>query len=507
MVGPNYEPATAPTAEKWLETGNPKIKSDSAENAQWWKLFNDPVLDKLVGIAYSQNLPLRVAGLRVLEARALRGIAVGDFFPQMQEVTASYERTEVSGAIAGSPPKRRFSTFALGGDVSWEVDVWGKFRRGIEAADASLYSSVLNYDDVLVTLVADVATTYVDLRAYDERLALARGNVALQQQSLDIADNRFRAGGTSELDVQQAKSLLAQTQAMIPSLQIGRRQAENRLCILLGIPPRLLSDILGEMGNIPAAPTSVAIGIPAELLRRRPDVRRAERDAAAECARIGIAKADLYPAFSISGSFGLEAEHFSYLSAGHAFSGAVGPAVRWDVFNYGRIKNNVRAQDARFEQALTSYKNTVLRAGQEVEDSIASYLGSQDQTRYLTDSVTASKRSVDLALIQYQAGGADYTRVLNSETSLVQQQDNLVVSHSNIVLSLVSLHKALGGGWQLRQGREFVPEETLQRMRARTDWGDVTVPDYSKRSDMLFFPRPDTDKDPNTPDKPAVPDK
>ncbi|MEW6356720.1 MAG: efflux transporter outer membrane subunit [Planctomycetota bacterium] len=512
-VGPNYTPPDAPTAENWIEAGAPNIKREAADHAEWWTVFSDPILDRLVRTAYSQNLSLRTAGLRVLEARAFRGVAVGDFFPQVQEGVGSYTRAETSGALANSPRRRRSSDFAFGGNVSWELDFWGRFRRGIEAADASLYASVLNYDDVLVTLVADVASAYVNIRAYDERLALARSNVTLQRQSFNIADARFRAGGTTELDVEQAKSLLADTQAMIPELEIGRRQAANQLCILLGTPPRQLDDLLGEAKPIPTAPPSVAIGIPAELLRRRPDIRRAERNAATECARIGVTKADLYPTFSLAGSFGWEAQHFSWLFDGHAFNGSVGPSVRWDLFNYGRIKNNIRLQDARFEEAMTTYQNTVLQAGQEVEDAIVAYLRSQEQANFLTESVTAARKSVDLAMIQYQAGGADYTRVLNTQTALVQGQDDLVVSHGNIALSLVSLHRALGGGWQIRYGKEFVPAETLKRMRARTDWGNLIDPNYGAKSDMLLFKRPDTDKDPvppgqlEKPDQPGAADK
>ena len=501
MVGPDYETPKAPTAEGWVEGKNPQLKTETEEKAEWWKVFNDPVLDKLVGMAYSQNLTLRTAGLRVLEARAQRGVKVGEFFPQVQQATGEYQRINLSRKTAGGSPNPFSNNWAYGADASWELDVWGQFRRGIESADASLYSWVFNYDDALVTLVSDVATAYVNIRAFDERLALARENVTVQQRSLDIAQARFQAGGTTELDVQQAKSLLASTQSYIPVFEIGRRQAENQLCILLGTPPRQLSDLLGEAKPIPSAPPSVAVGIPAALIRRRPDVRRAEQDAAAQCAQIGVAKADLYPAFSISGAFGWQASSFGGMFNEKAFAGNVGPSFQWNLFNYGQIKNKVRAQDALFQQKITIYQNTVLQAGQEVEDSIVSYLNRQEQARYLADSVAASKRSVELSLIQYQTGGADYTRVLQSETFLVQQQDALVVSHRDVALGLIALNKALGGGWQMREGKEFVDEETMKRMRERTNWGDVTGPDYSKKSDMLIFPRPDTDKEPKAPAK------
>lgn len=494
MVGPNYTPPKAPTADTWIESKSPQLKTDAAVQAEWWKVFNDPVLDKLVQMAYSGNLTLRTAGLRVLQARALRGVAVGQFFPQLQEATGGYNRLAVSAQTATPARNRFFNNWQFGGEAAWELDMWGRFRRGIEAADANLYSSVFSYDDALVTLVAEVATAYINIRAFDERLALARENVALQQRSLEIAEARFQAGGTTELDVQQAKSLLASTQALIPTLEIGRRQAENLLCILLGLPPRKLDELLAGPKPIPSAPATVAIGIPAELLRRRPDVRRAEREAAALCAQIGVAAADLYPAFYISGSFGWQADTFGGMFDRRAFRGNIGPSFQWHLFNYGRIKNAVRAHDAAFQAAIAAYQNTVLQAQQEVENAIVSFLRSQEQVKALTDSVSASKRSVELSLIQYQAGGADYTRVLNSETFLVQQQDALVVAHSNVALSLVALNRALGGGWQIRQGQEFVPPEVIQEMRARTDWGDITSPDYQKKHDMFFFPRPDVDK-------------
>ena len=504
MVGPNYEPAKAPTAEGWVEGKNAQLDTKTEEKAEWWKVFNDPVLDKLVEMAYAQNLSLRTAGLRVLQARALRAVAVGEFFPQMQQAVGHYQREAVSSKVAAPSPIRFFNDWQFGGQAAWELDVWGKFRRGIESADASLYASVLTYDDALVTLVADVAATYVNIRTFDERLALARENVDVQQRSLDIAQARFQAGGTTELDVQQAKSLMGSTQAAIPVFEIGRRQAENQLCILLGVPTQQLAGQLGPPKPIPGAPPSVTVGIPADLIRRRPDVRAAEQNAISQCALIGVTKAQLYPAFSITGAFGWEAESFGGMFNSKAFMGNIGPSYQWNLFNYGQITNNVRAQDAVFEQAITAYENTVLQAGQEVEDSIVSYLNSQEQARYLTDSVAASKRSVELSLVQYQTGGADYTRVLNSETFLVQQQDALVVSHGNVALGLVSLNRSLGGGWQIRQGNEFVDEETVRKMRARTNWGNITSPDYSKKSDMLVFPRPKMDENTQVPKDPTT---
>jgi NodT family efflux transporter outer membrane factor (OMF) lipoprotein len=484
VVGPDFDTPEPPQSDAWVEADDPKVRSDTEDYSTWWTVLNDPVLNQLVDLAYDDNLSLRIAGLRILEARALLGIAVGEQYPQVQDATGGYNRDKIAkNAPNAASIDRNYDNLSVGLDASWEVDFWGRFRRGIESADASLGATIAEYDDFLVTLTAEVATTYVLIREFEERLALARENVSVQQRTLEIADIRFRAGAVTELDVAQAQALLTDTQALVPFLETLLRQAQNALSVLLGRPPSELREILGDPGTIPQAPAQVAVGIPAELLRRRPDIRNAELEAAAQSARIGIAKADLYPRFTLAGFVGFNTSDaggrqsndasLSDIVDSDSFTGFIGPSFRWPILNYGRLTNNVRVQDARFQELAVAYQNTVLRAYQEVEDSLVAFLRAQDQTRFLTDSVTASQRSVELSLIQYREGIADYVRVLDAQRFLVNQQDRQAESRGTIARSLIGTFKALGGGWETRDPNASVPLEVQDEMQARTNWGDV----------------------------------
>jgi NodT family efflux transporter outer membrane factor (OMF) lipoprotein len=477
MVGPDYATPEAPLDGAWLGAAGEQTRTEEVQRL-WWTVFDDPALDRLVTMAYEQNLDLQAAGLRVLEARARRGIAVGEFFPQSQAVSGGVAAVNTSSRVANPAPNADFQSSFVGFDVFWEVDVWGRFRRGIEAADASLYATVMNYDDVLVTLVSEVASTYVTIRSLDKRIEFALSNVKIQLRTLDIVDVRFRHGEATDLDVQQARSNLTSTQSLVPRLQSERQQAVFGLCLLLGMKPTDLDPMLGPTADVPRPPRAVAIGVPAELLRRRPDIRRAEREAAAQSARIGIAASQLYPHFAISGSIGYEAENVGDLFSGESFFGAFGPSFTWNILNYGRIQNDIRVQDARFEQLIAQYQNTVLRAAAEVESASAAFVLSQQEESFLAQSVDAAGRAVDLALIQYRNGDVDFIRVLDTQTVLANQQDLLVTRQRDVALSLVTLHRALGGGWELHSGREFVNEAVLSRMRQRTDWGNLISPDY-----------------------------
>jgi NodT family efflux transporter outer membrane factor (OMF) lipoprotein len=484
VVGPDFDTPEPPQSDALVEADDPKVRSDTEDYSTWWTVLNDPVLNQLVDLAYDDNLSLRIAGLRILEARALLGIAVGEQYPQVQDATGGYNRDKIAkNAPNAASIDRNYDNLSVGLDASWEVDFWGRFRRGIESADASLGATIAEYDDFLVTLTAEVATTYVLIREFEERLALARENVSVQQRTLEIADIRFRAGAVTELDVAQAQALLTDTQALVPFLETLLRQAQNALSVLLGRPPSELREILGDPGTIPQAPAQVAVGIPAELLRRRPDIRNAELEAAAQSARIGIAKADLYPRFTLAGFVGFNTSDaggrqsndasLSDIVDSDSFTGFIGPSFRWPILNYGRLTNNVRVQDARFQELAVAYQNTVLRAYQEVEDSLVAFLRAQDQTRFLTDSVTASQRSVELSLIQYREGIADYVRVLDAQRFLVNQQDRQAESRGTIARSLIGTFKALGGGWETRDPNASVPLEVQDEMQARTNWGDV----------------------------------
>jgi len=458
-VGPNYCPPGAPVAQTWIDAADKRVRTDSDDLSQWWRVFNDPVLDGLIGDAYRQNLTLREAGFRVLAARAQLGIAIGNLFPQSQSAYGSYSRTTIStetannivslGQALGVPAQRNFSQWDYGFALGWELDFWGRFRRAIESNEASLGASIADYDDVLVTLLGDVANNYVLYRTLEQQIAYANYNVDLQRQTLTIVEARFRAGTTGQLDVHQSRSTLAQTEAAIPELEISLRQAANRLCILLGMPPQDLQARLGA-APIPTAPTDVAVGIPADLLRRRPDVRRAERTAAAQSAQIGIAEADFYPAISIVGTIGYSAQEFPNLFRQAAFDGTIGPSFNWKILNYGRILNNVREQQARFQELVTAYQQTVLNANREAEDGLVTFLRAQTRTQFQSESVDRAQKAVTLGLVQYQAGTVDFTRITQLEQNLVLQQNTLAQARGEIAQGLIQIYRALGGGWEFR---------------------------------------------------------
>ncbi len=490
-VGPDYVRPPGPVAEQWIDIEDPRIKAEPAELIDWWTVYNDPVLTFLVEAAYKQNLTLQIAGLRILEARAQLGIAVGRQYPQVQQATGSLTRVELSDN-APNVVQTSFTDVRMGFDTAWEIDFWGRFRRGVEAGNADLGASIANYDDVLVSLIAEVAATYVQIRTFEERLRLARANVKIQEESLRIATVRFRHGAVTKLDVQEATGNLRNTEALIPELETGLRQAKNTLSILLGMPPHDLQDVLGGPRPIPTAPADVAVGVPAELLRRRPDIRRAERDAAAQSALIGIAKADLYPRFTLAGFVGLQSSDtgmatLADLFTGDSFTGFVGPALSWPLLNYGRLKNNVRVQDARFQQLVINYQNTVLKAAEEVENAVVAFLRAQEQARFLSAAVQATKGAVDLSLIQYRGGAIPFDRVLISEERLVAQQDRLAEAKGAISVNLIAMYKGLGGGWQIRRGQDFVPGEIQEVMRTRTNWGGLLAPEAvsPKRTGIL----------------------
>jgi NodT family efflux transporter outer membrane factor (OMF) lipoprotein len=410
----------------------------------------------LVTTAATENLTLKTAGYRILEARAERGVAGGNLFAQQQQMSGSYSRN----ALGNGYPFNMFDmghyydNYSVGFNAAWELDFWGRFRRAVEAADANLDAQCASYNNVLVLLQAEVAANYIQMRAYEERLQLARKNVDLQKETLRIIGLREKAGMVTDLDVQQSRYILGQTESMIPVLDVGRRRALNRLCILMAKPPQQLEQIANLAGVIPVPPQEVIVGIPAELLRRRPDVQQAERMAALQSARIGITEAEFYPHIGITGTIGVQSQNFSKLFDSNSLIGQIGPGFNWNILNYGRIKNNVRAQDARFQQAILTYRDTVLRANEEVENGIVGFLREQERVVSLTGSTDAATRSVGIATRQYEKGVIDYQPLLDSERALVQQQDTLTESRGLVGLHLVAIYKALGGGWQAEQQQQ-----------------------------------------------------
>jgi NodT family efflux transporter outer membrane factor (OMF) lipoprotein len=449
-VGPNYRKPPAPVANEWIDSKAGGIKVEPADLREWWKKFDDPDLNSLIEQAYQQNLTLRTAGTRILAARAQRNIAAGNLFPQLQEAFADVSRNALSGNLANLPPgfRRFFDNNAAGLNLSWEIDFWGRFRRGVEAADAELDASIENYDDAMVLLISDVASTYVQLRVFQQRLEYIEGNIKIQQGFVDQAEERFKKVGR-KIDVSQMKSNLTDTRALKEQVEIGLRLANNRLCVLLGVPVRDLTPDFKKL-PIPIAPPEAVVGIPADLLRRRPDLRRAERQVAAQSARIGIATSDLYPRFTLIGALGYEAENFGSLFQSKSFAGTIGPNVRWDILNYGRLVNGIRVQDAIFQTRVLEYQNAVLNAGREVEDGIVQYLRSQTQSKHLGDSAKEAKDAVDESVTLSKLVDFDLNRAFVTSNFLVTQQDKLAQSKGDIALGLIQIYRALGGGWELR---------------------------------------------------------
>ena len=452
-VGPEYAEPPTPVACDWIDSNDQRLQGEADDLSYWWGVFNDPALDGLVGDAARQNLTLREAGCRILQARAARAIAAGSLFPQKQDLTASYTRGTFSRSFIGIPfLPRYFDIWYSGFNLSWELDFWGRYRRAVAAADADLEASVAAYDQVMVTLLGDVAATYVEIRTLERRVELAQRNVELQRETYTIARARFRGGQVSELDADQAASVLAQTEARIPQLRMQIRQANNRLCVLLGMPAEDLKPMLGS-GPIPVAPAQAVVGIPADLLRRRPDVRRAEREVASQSEEVGIATAQLYPHIGINGSLGLLSRDLSDLFQNDSMIGGIGPLFQWNILNYGRLLNNIRQQDAGLAERIVAYQQTVLRASAEVENGLARFLNAQERTRHLADSVEAAERAAKAVLAQYRTGLTDFNRVSLVEQNLVQQQDLLCQSQGEIALGLVEVYRALGGGWRTRFDR------------------------------------------------------
>ena len=475
-VGPDFEVPETRLPEEWEPPGDSFTETTEEQSLSWWSHFNDPVLNELVQMAYDQNLTLRVAGLRILEARARLGLVEGNIYPQSQQANGDI----FTIGTTAPAEDRYYNSASIGFDVAWEMDFWGKFRRSIESADASLYAEVASYDDVLISLIAEVARTYINIRTFEERIELTEKNAELQREALQLVQYQFEAGTVTKLDLLQSNTLLSTTLATIPSLQNQLQKNRNALAVLLGMLPSDTIAILSgqESGTIPAVSQQVAVGVPAELMRRRPDIRKAELQAAAQSAQIGVAAADLYPSFTLFGSLGWSSNtvgdnDLDDIFSSDAFSYSFGPAFTWNLFNYGRLRNEVRIQDARFEQLITQYQETVLNAAREVEDSMNAVAYSLREADHIRESVVSSKESMELSLLQYEEGFADYQRVLDSTRSVTQKQDQYAQLQGRIATEFVGLYKALGGGWEIRVGNDFVPESIKGKMAERTNWGDM----------------------------------
>lgn len=425
-------------------------------------MLNDPLLSQLVARAVAGNLDVAAAEARVREARAQRRIAIGAFFPQI-DASGNGQRSSGSnrgsgivstnaGTIAIGSRKGSTALYSLGLDASWELDVFGGLRRGLEAADADLAASEADLRDVLVSLVGELALSYVDVRSAQERLRIAEANLVSQNETFDLTTWRAQAGLSTDLDVEQARTILAQTRAAIPVVRTDLANAKNRIAVLLGEPPGEVTALLDEPKPIPVTPKEVAVGVPADALAQRPDVRRAELQLWAQTARVGVATADAYPKLSALGSIGLEALTVGGLweSLAQAGTWTVAGAVTQPVFHGGRIAGEIDAQEALRLQAIATYESTVLGALEEVEDALVAYAQEQDRRAELVEGAAAAERALTLAQDQYGSGLIDFQAVLDAQRSLLVLQDALATSEGQVTSNLIRLYKALGGGWPVR---------------------------------------------------------
>lgn len=455
-VGPNYHQPGVPTPAHWSEPLNGGETGGPAAVADWWKNFRDPELDSLISRATQSNLDLKIAQARVREARAEYGIAAGNLWPTV-DASGSYARQRESQRQALIGPGDRVppgvpvnnNYYQSGFDASWEIDVFGGQRRAVESAKAQVAAAQFGERDVLVTLLGEVARNYVEARGDQRQLEIARENITAQEHTLALTRNRYTNGLANNLDVQQASTLLATTRAAMPTLETALQASIHRLGVLLGQPPESLQTELSAVAPIPAAPPEVPVGLPSELLLRRPDVQEAERQLAAATAKIGVAKADLFPKFYLTGVAGFQSVSAGdWFDAGSRFWSA-GPTAQWNIFDAGRIRANIKIQNARQEQALATYEQTALSAFEDVENALTAYAKEQVRRRSLEDAVTSSQESLRLANQLYANGLSDFINVLDAERSLYQAQDALVQSDRTVSTDVIALYKSLGGGWEI----------------------------------------------------------
>ena len=474
-VGPDFKAPLIEVPQQWQDSDLNTTKP--IDYKEWWKQFNDATLNQLIDMAYRQNLNVQIATLRIIEARAQLGFAKGLLFPQEQELISGISYNKLSENMPNTDT-HVFGSFDFGFDTLWEADIWGKFRRGIEVADANLGISTLNYEDILISLTAEVAMTYINVRTFQQRLIIAKKNIDLQNQSLNITHTLVQNDLLTNLDYKQAEYVQKNTLSTLTQLEIGLRQSQNALSILLGLNPGDLHSLLNQNQPIPTVNKEITVGIPADIIRRRPDIKREELKAAAQCALIGVAKADLFPRLLLQGSIGMASSSANGVDIidimnTQSLVSKVGPSISWPILQYGRLKNNIRVHDARYEQLLIAYQDSVLRALREIEDARTHYFKTTAQSILLEKSAEAAEQVAKLSLLQYRTGLKDYTPVLVAQQSLTQQQDKLAINQGEKARYLIALYKALGGGWTNHSSQPQISESTKKEMYIRTDWGEL----------------------------------
>jgi NodT family efflux transporter outer membrane factor (OMF) lipoprotein len=444
-VGPDYQAPEMTLTAQYHET-NAALVAGEAQLTSWWRQLGDPVLDGLIERAAHGNLDIAEAKTRILEARALRGAAAAEFWPTL-DADGSYRRRIDSENTPFGDFATEFDRYYLGVEAAWEIDLWGRVSRAEEAADADLGARYETARAIAVAVAAETATAYVELRSLQERLVIARENQRLQEQTLALVQARFDTGLVGERDLAQARGNVAGTRSRVPALAASLRTTENRLTVLLGLQPGALANELAASRPMPTPPLKIAVGVPADMLRRRPDIRAAERTLAAETARIGVAEADLYPRLSLFGSLGFESDEPATLFDGDSSVLSIGPSLRWNIFDAGRVRNRIAAQDARAQQAMVAWERSVLFALEEAENAMSRFVHEQTRAGDLAEAATAAGQAVELAQTQYREGLTDFQNVLDSERAKVELEDQLVQSRAAITGNLIALYRSLGGGW------------------------------------------------------------
>jgi NodT family efflux transporter outer membrane factor (OMF) lipoprotein len=451
MVGPNYTQVQPESRENWeasMQKGLNIERPDQDQLSKWWEVFDDPVLTELEKKAVDGNLDLKTAFSRFQQARIYRGISRSDFLPSL-DAAGQYQRQRTSESIQEGYGGKVQDWYLAKFDSSWELDLFGGIRRSVQAADAELEASLADLTDVLISLMAEVALNYIEVRTYQDRLEITKENIRTQKKTYELNKSKYQAGLIDELAVQQSLRNLERTRSHVSSLENGLRAAKNRLSVLLGLHPGSLKTELSSVKAIPSVPVNVAVGIPAEAMRRRPDIRWAERRLAAQTAMIGVATAELYPKFHLLGTIGLEAldSENDFLDARSRFWN-IGPGISWNIFHGRSLRLNIQLQTEKQKEALIHYKSTILLAHEEIEDALTAYAKEQMREESLEKAVSAAKRTEFLARDRYKAGLIDFYNVLDAQRSLLELEDELTQSKGQVASSLARLYKALGGGWE-----------------------------------------------------------
>lgn len=474
-LGPDYQEPDVAWLKTWQsdlygQLERPELQTQ-VDLRFWWHAFNDPVLNDLIETARQENPSLRIAGLRILESRAVLGIAGASQYPQLQQLNGAATYVDQRESGQGASRAQQFTAYSAGFDLAWELDFWGRFRRGVESAEAGFFASVANQQDVQVLLSAQVADLYYLYRTTLLRIDIATRNAAIQKRSFEITQRLFRSGEESELDLQSAQAQYLGTLALIPELEANLVKIRNALSVLLARMPGDMPELAAVGGPLPDVGPTVITELPAQLLLRRRDLRVAAWQVAAQSAQIGVAKADYFPSITLLGTIGWSSDDVEGTPEVRTI--AAGPALTWNILDYGRIRNNVRVQDARLQQAIEQFQNSALLAAQEIDDAAITVVKTAEQQEPLSGAARAAERSLDLANTLYQEGYADFDRVLDAQRVMFTQAERELLNDSAHISAVITMYKALGGGWVDTPVEDLVPATVRETMESRAHWGDL----------------------------------